>query len=586
MSRPCHPGRRTSPFSPARIVSVLFPIGLAAAPIASSAAAPTDDPRWFPDRPVAWAERDDVDVPHAPASTHLQDIQSTLLLRDSVAGEVDRVLALDPNHPAQDVNALDEVPCSTWFCARNHLRPLTPDAAAAGPPADAPQLPLRITKGKDDGATAGFQIVDAAGRKFMLKFDPVGHPGLSTGAEMLGERIFHAAGYNVPGAFRLDLRREDLTLDPRATYRLYQVEKRPVTAERVDKVLAGVAHLPDGTLRAVAIPWVGGQVLGGFDMIGRRPDDPNDRIPHEHRRSLRATWLLFSWICELDPGSINTLDTYVTEGGRRFVRHLIIDYGATLGSFTTRPKGIHEGTEHIVEVGRTLESLGSLGLYRRPFQDHRAEFEESIVQYPSLGWFPAESFDPEAYRPRIKVPAHMRRTARDLYWGAKLITSFTDAQLSAMVATTGMPARDSAALEHALRVRRDIIGRRYLRAMTAVENPTVSLGSEPALVCFEDLAIARGFATPFEVRYAVEVTNGRGAKLSTTSTLAAGPRTCVSAGGAAGAQETGYRVVQVTTHLATGVGGAALAASKPARIHLRWRASEGRFVAVGLERDE
>ena len=554
-----------------------------------SAVAQANDARWFPDRPVAWAEHDDVDLPRAPAPTHLQDIQTTLMLRDSVAGEVDRVLALHPKHPAQDVNALDEVPCSTWFCARNHLRPMSPDEVASGPTALAPQLPLRITKGKDDGASAGFQVVDAAGRKFMLKFDPTGHLGLSTAAEMLGERIFHAAGYYVPGAFRLDLRREELQLDPRATYHLYKVEKRPVTLERVEKILSGVARLPDGRLRAVATPWVAGQVLGGFDMIGRREDDPNDRIPHEHRRSLRATWLLFSWICELDPGSINTLDTYIAASGRHFVRHFIIDFGATLGSFTTRPKGIHEGSEHVVEVGRTLESIGSLGFYRRPFQDNRAEFEESVTQYPSLGWFPAETFDPEAYRPRIKVPAHMYRTARDLYWGAKVVTSFTDEQLSAMVAMAGMPARDSAALEHALRVRRDIIGRRYMRAVTAVENPTVLADDahNPTAVCFDDLAIARGFATPFEVRYASEVTNGRGTRLSTTATLATDSRTCVPLGPVTpAAQETGYRIVQVTTRLATAAGQPAIAVSKPARIHLRWRPSEQRFAVVGLERDE
>ena len=37
----------------------------------------------------------------------------------------------------------------------------------AGPPASPPQLPLEIVKGKDQGATAGFQVVDAAGKKFM-----------------------------------------------------------------------------------------------------------------------------------------------------------------------------------------------------------------------------------------------------------------------------------------------------------------------------------------------------------------------------------------------------------------------------------
>ena len=557
--------------------------------VVSSAATPArgDAARWFPDRPVAWAEHDDADVPAPPQGTHLQDIHTTLILRDSVAGEVDRILALDPQAPALDVNAMDEVPCSTWYCPRNHLRPLDPEEAAAGPQGQPPRLPLRIVKGKDDGASPGFQVVDAGGRKFMLKFDRGRQVGLSTGAEMIGERLFHAAGYNVPGSFRVDLRAEDLTLDPRATYRLFRVQKRPVTPARVRAVLDGVARSPDGRIRGVATPWIAGQVLGGFDMIGRRQDDPNDRIPHEHRRSLRATWLFFSWISELDPGSVNTLDTYVTEGGRRFVRHYIMDFGATLGSFTVRGKGLHEGTEHIIEVGRTLEAIGTLGLYRRPFQDQRPEFEEAALQYPSLGYFPAETYDPDAYRPRIKVPAHMRRTERDLYWGAKVVTSFSDAQLAAIAAQAGMPARDAAYLQHALQVRRDIIGRRYLRAVTAVEAPAV-VDDGGGSVCFDDLAVARGFASAFEVRYRVEISDGRDRRLSGDEILATGPRTCVFLPpfAAGDPTESGYRIVQVTTHLTGGTGRPAMNTCKASRIHLRWRASERRFAVVGLERDE
>ena len=40
---------------------------------------------------------------------------------------------LEGRLPAQDVNAADEVPCSTWFCARNHLRPMSAGEIAAGP---------------------------------------------------------------------------------------------------------------------------------------------------------------------------------------------------------------------------------------------------------------------------------------------------------------------------------------------------------------------------------------------------------------------------------------------------------------------
>lgn len=543
-----------------------------------------DERAWFPDRPIAWLEHDDQDVTGTLAPTHLQDQPNTLILRDSVAGEVDRYLALDPGRPAQDVNALDEVPCSTWFCPRNHLMPMSPEAVAAGPPAAVPpRPPLRIIKGKDEGASAGFQVKDADGRRYMLKMDPAGHLGLLTGAEMIGERIFHAAGYNVPGAFLLDLAPSDLALDPQATFRLFGVQKRPLTASRVREVLASAAHLPDGRIRAVLTPWIGGQILGGFDMIGRRADDPNDRIAHEHRRSLRASWVPFAWLGEVDPGSVNTLDTVVTDQGRRFVRHYFIDFGADLGSFSTRAKGPHEGSEHIVEVGRTLGALASLGFYRRPFQDDRNAWTDSLERHAALGWFAVEGFDPDEYRSRVKVPAHMRRTARDLYWGAKVVTSFSDAQLGAVVGSARLPPRDAAYLVHALAVRRDIIGRRYLRAVTAVERPEVSAGPDGPGVCFEDLAIARGYAAPRELRYRVQVTDGLGGVLAEEELPARQDQTCVPLAAASG-PGSGYRIVRVVAALTGTAGTPGLA--RPAWIHLRWRPAEGRFVVVGLERED
>jgi hypothetical protein len=557
-------------------------VAVVAAGQALPAAADSPARRWFPDRPVAWDENDAEHVDRAPEPTHLQELDLALLIRDSLAGEADRALALDAGRPAEDVNALDEVPCSTWFCPRNHLRPMPPAAVAAGPPVFAPRPPLRITKGKDNGVTAGFQVRDAAGRKFMLKFDPAGHVGLTTGAEMVGERIFHAAGYNVPGAFLVDLAPADLIVDPAATFRLHGVESRPLTDARVRALLAGTGRLADGRIRAVATPWLPGKILGGFDMTGRRPDDPNDRVPHEHRRSLRASWVLFAWLAEIDAGSINSLDSYVEEAGRRFVRHYVIDFGATLGSASWTPKGVKTG-EYLIEVGRTLRALASLGLYRRSFQNSRDEWQRAVAERPSVGWFPADSFDPDAFRTNNKVPAHMRRTDRDLYWGAKLVTSFSDAQLAAVVATAGLAAADAAYLERALRVRRDIIGHRYLRAVAAIEHP--SMAPDGSRVCFEDLALARGYARPVEARYLIEVTDGTDGRIATYQQGAAGPVTCVWIGDTE-RHTTGYRIVGIRTQFTATAGGAGTNVSKAARLHLRWRDGDRRFVLVGLERDE
>jgi hypothetical protein len=172
----------------------------------------------------------------------------------------------------------------------------------------------------------------------------------------------------------------------------------------------------------------------------------------------------------------------------------------------------------------------------------------------------------------------MRKTARDLYWGAKLVTSFSDAQLTAVIAAAGLSDLDAEHLERALRIRRDIIGRRYLRAMTAVENPVIAPDGP---VCFDDLAITRGYAAAAEVRYTIEISDGHGAQLATSERAAAGPRTCVSLAGQA--PGSGYRVVQIRARL--GRAGEESSA-KASRIHLRWRPAELRFAVVGLERDD
>ncbi|HVY45749.1 MAG TPA: hypothetical protein VHB21_07710 [Minicystis sp.] len=555
---------------------------LAISAISASAPVRAQQTHWFTDRPVAWDENDDANLTTTPEPSHLQDLALTLVLRDSLAGEVDRTLAIEGATPALDVNALDEVPCSTWFCGRNHLHPMTPEEVAKGPPATAPVLPFTIVKGKDEGAATGFQVVDAKGHKFMLKVDPAAHLGMATGAELVGYRIFHAAGYYVPGAFHADVREQDLELDPKATFKLWKVEKRPLTWERVRAQLAGVARLPDGRIRAVAVPWIPGQLLGGFDLIGRRADDPNDRIPHERRRSLRASWVLFAWLAVLDPSSINTMDSVVSVGGRRFVRHWHFDFGCALGSSTTRQQSAAEQGEYPVEIGRSLRALFSLGFYHRPFEDERDQWRTLVTEHPSIGYFPAETFDPDTFRTNRKLPSHVRMTDRDAYWGAKVVTAFTDAQIEAVVAAAELPPADAAYTAHALRVRRDILGRRYLRAVAAVEAPALSPDGDQ--VCFQDLAIARGYAQPAEARYHVEVADGRGNRIYAGEHRPDGPRTCVPI--AARDVGTGYRIVSLATTLDGGAGSAKRLTTKAARIHLRWREAERRFVVVGLERDE
>ena len=134
-------------------------------------------------------------------------------------------------------------------------------------------------------------------------------------------------------------------------------------------------------------------------MIGRRADDPNDRIPHEDRRSLRASRVLVAWLAILDASSINTLDSYVEENGRHFVRHYFIDFGAGLGSSTTARQGSPRGTGARRRGGtnawRRWARWASTGV---PTSSSAQTGSETSAAHPAVGWFPAEDFDPDEFR--------------------------------------------------------------------------------------------------------------------------------------------------------------------------------------------
>lgn len=523
-----------------------------------------DSLRRFPDRPVAWYEHDDAPLAGDPREARWTEARDAHSFRDGVVLEVDRMMRLESKRPAEDVNALDEVPCSTWFCPRNHIAPLDADALRAGPDGfAAPVPPVTIRSGKRSGYSPGWVVEDARGRKFIMKFDPKGHLGLMSAAEVLGPLVFHAIGYNVPKAFIADLAREDIRVGDGATYKDADGEKRPVTDAIVDATLEAAARTSDGRIRFMFVSFLGGKILGAFDFIGTRQDDPNDRIPHQHRRSLRASRVFYAWLNSIDGGANNTLDVVVEEHGRRFVRHYIVDFGASLGSLTTKPKPPPRRT--------WWRALVSLGLPSEALERRRAEWARDNRAYPGLGYIEAEGWDPARWRGNTSVPAHERMTARDAYWGAKIVTSFTDEQIATLVAETKLDERHARHLERVLRVRRDLIGRKYLLRMTALEQPRLDAGR----LCFTDLAVARKLATRAQIVYDVEV---RGASRGVFG--AQGVETCVPVGRAlASARDRGYAVVSVRAKIDG-------RAARRAHVHLRWRAGEKKWVIVGLDRDE
>src|SRR6185436_10606196 len=235
-----------------------------------------------------------------------------------------------------------------------------------------------------------------------------------------------------------------------------------------------------------------------FRYYGTRPDDPNDVVPHEHRRELRALKAFGAWTNLVDMKAGNTLDVLVTEQGRSVVRHYLQDVGSTFGTGAMAPREFDEGWEHLYEGDPLRKRLASLGLFIRPWQT--VPYEE----HAAIGRFEGAVFDPIEWKPRAPTAAFRHAQPDDLFWAARRVMAFSDEMIRAIV-KTGLYT-DSQAERHLADVliqRRDKIGAAYLVAVNPLVNLTLSGDGR---LSFENAAVAAHVAPPprggYRVRWA------------------------------------------------------------------------------------
>ena len=128
-----------------------------------------------------------------------------------------------------------------------------------------------------------------------------------------------------------------------------------------------MARDKDGTYRVIAGRLIPGKIMGNFLFEGTRPDDPNDLVPHEHRRELRALRVFGAWTNLTDLKAANTLDALTTENGRTVIKHYLQDVGSTFGMCND----LHEwdlSWEHFYQSDTTRRRLFSFGFALSPWQ--------------------------------------------------------------------------------------------------------------------------------------------------------------------------------------------------------------------------
>ncbi|MBI3264488.1 MAG: hypothetical protein HYZ58_15280 [Acidobacteria bacterium] len=406
--------------------------------------------------------------------------------------------------PASNVNCLAEVPDSSWFTNRHARQPLGLDALIKGPNRGSGPAPgvWAVVRGKTEGVTPGFLIRDARNEIYQLKFDPPSNPEMSTAAEVIASKLYYAAGYNVKENYLVTFDRASLALDPKATTEDRFGRKEPMTEAHLNVILSKVARRPDGLYRAVAGKYLDGIPKGPFAFEGVREDDPNDWVPHEHRRDLRGLRVLVSWINDNDFREGNTLDMYVEDEGRRFLRHYLIDAGSSLGSETGFANPDRIGHEYQLDLGQVAKSFFSLGLYRRPWKGSSRH-----AAYPSVGFLEADLFDPGRWRANYPILPFENMSRQDAFWGTRLVFSFTDEQIRALAETGEFNDPDATRfLADVLIRRRDKIARHWLSQVNPLDRFQVwrDAGGTWHLV-YEDLELAQDLIRREDRRYEYSV---------------------------------------------------------------------------------
>ena len=412
---------------------------------------------------------------------------------------------------ADNVNVMDEPPNSSWYTRRHYYDRMShaelargPNARAATGAAAGPQRSgtWTVTSGKFEGAGRGFVIEDPRGDTYLLKLDGPSYPELTSSAEVISTKIFYAAGYFVPQNTVTYLHPDSLVIEDGAEVRSGN-GTRPMRRSDIEEMLEPYDRRADGTIRALASKYVDGRPLGPFNFLGARDDDPNDRVRHEQRRELRGLRVIGSWLNDADRRAANTLNVYTDA---EYVKHYLLDMGSTLGA---NASGIHKpihGQAYMIDQRLIPQALLSFGTFRFPWWHVDPE-----PRYPSVGYFRADVFKPGDWVPTYPNPAFEKMTRRDAFWGAKIVMSFRDDDLEAIVETAQMSNPEAEAhLIDLLQQRRDAIGRYWFARINPLDRFAVRSGpvadrttaaSGAPHLHFEDLAVTGGLAGAADRHY-------------------------------------------------------------------------------------
>jgi hypothetical protein len=484
-----------------------------------------------------------------------------------------RGLDLPRPQRARGVNALDEVPDSTWFTNRNTKRKLTPEEVRVGPATGgSPEdfRPWTIVSTKTGGITPGLIIKDSRGVEYLLKFDLKGFPETETAAGVIANRLLWAAGLNVPQDYVVNFNKSELHLMRDSVYKLATTH-RPMRQADVDAILDLTEMSPNGDLRGMASRLIDGKILGGHPGEGVREDDPNDVIPHELRRDLRGLYAVFAWIDQPDLKEANSIDVFMPG---RYVKHYHIDFGSAFGTMAATKRDQRRGFQYAFDAPATVSSFVGLGIQQRSWEDRARPTLRGV------GVYEAHNFDPGKWHPFTPSYLPMLVSDRiDNYWGSKLVMSFTPDQIRAAVKAGRLT--DPIAEEYLVQqiiARQRITGLYWFSRVNPLDQFRVRQDGQRVEVCFDDLVHTNHLVeSAAHTRYHMVTANRADQEISRPFSIRAqsnghnctGPLTTARGG-------DGYTILKLTTR----------GRGEPlsTHVHLARNPSTGQYRLIGVYR--
>ncbi len=403
------------------------------------------------------------------------------------------------SNKAQNTNTLGEVPNSSWYTNRHAQERMTLEELTTGPNTGArPDVDgtWTIVRSKTQGVTPGFTIEDQKGDTYVIKFDPVDYPEMATAAESISTLFLYAAGYNTPENYVVNFDPAILVIGEGAKVTDHRGKKRAMNQADLEEILGRVSYRPDGTIRALSSKYLSGKPVGPFSYRGKKASDPNDIYSHRYRRELRGLKVIASFLNHVDIKGPNSLNMYVTEDGKSYVKHYLIDFGAALGSASTYAHSPSTGHEYTFDLAWFFKSLFTLGLMGKPWDDAKT------MEDPAIGFFEAETFHPGKWKQSYTNPAFMEIDEEDSYWGARIVMAFKPDEIRAMVkqGKYSNPEVEKYIADTLIK-RREKIGRYWFSEVEPLDRFEVRVDDGGVKLSFTDLGVEAGLWQPAKYHY-------------------------------------------------------------------------------------